>query len=241
MPKPTFFKLPEDKRQRVLTAAIDEFASVPFEAASVNRIVRGAGIAKGSFYQYFDDLVDLYRHLIFVVGAEGKLAALRASPPPSGTGLFDQLAHTAHVSLRWAMSEPRLSAASRSLRYPAGPDSPLRSLQEEGRAAALASFTAMIEQGIRSGAVRSDVDVPAAATMLLVSLQEGLDTLVTQRFGFDIVTLCSQPSLSDTVDSDAIDEVVDALIDTLRAGIGGDPDAGELDLDAVMEHYRENT
>ena len=60
MPKPTFHNLPKDKQSRIIDAAIDEFASVPFDAASVNRIVRGAKIAKGSFYQYFENMVDLY-------------------------------------------------------------------------------------------------------------------------------------------------------------------------------------
>ncbi|MCA2000505.1 MAG: TetR/AcrR family transcriptional regulator, partial [Chloroflexi bacterium] len=55
MPKQTFLNLPEEKRQAVVRAAIDEFADYGFEASSVNRIVANSGISKGSFYQYFED------------------------------------------------------------------------------------------------------------------------------------------------------------------------------------------
>ena len=53
MPSTTFFNLPEAKRTIIEAAAIREFAAHGFEGAGVNAIVAGAGIAKGSFYQYF--------------------------------------------------------------------------------------------------------------------------------------------------------------------------------------------
>lgn len=64
MPKDTFFNLPEEKRERIIDAAIDEFAAYPFHQARVTAIADQAGIAKGSFYQYFEDKKDLFKHLI---------------------------------------------------------------------------------------------------------------------------------------------------------------------------------
>lgn len=60
MPKETFFNLKEEKKQRILQAALNEIAENGFEKAGVTRIVKEAGIATGSFYQYFDDLDDLF-------------------------------------------------------------------------------------------------------------------------------------------------------------------------------------
>ena len=60
----TFLRLPEEKRNRVLDAAWDEFSSVPFARASVNQIIRRAGIPRGSFYQYFQDKSDLFSYLL---------------------------------------------------------------------------------------------------------------------------------------------------------------------------------
>ena len=64
MCKETFLRLPEEKRTRILNAAWDEFTTVSFANASINRIIRAAGIPRGSFYQYFEDKDDLFRHLM---------------------------------------------------------------------------------------------------------------------------------------------------------------------------------
>ena len=60
----TFLRLPEEKRTRFLNAAWEEFTSVRFVDASINKIVRRAGIPRGSFYQYFADKDDLFAYLL---------------------------------------------------------------------------------------------------------------------------------------------------------------------------------
>jgi len=64
MPTMTFFNLPEEKRTRLIQGAMDEFVKVPVNKASVSNIILNAGISRGSFYQYFDDINDLYFYLI---------------------------------------------------------------------------------------------------------------------------------------------------------------------------------
>lgn len=60
MPKETFFNLKMEKQQRIFQAALHEIAENGYDKASVTRIVKDAGIATGSFYQYFTDLEDLF-------------------------------------------------------------------------------------------------------------------------------------------------------------------------------------
>ena len=64
MPTNTFFNLPPPKRERLLRAAVSEFMQKPFNEVSVNRIIRAAQIPRGSFYQYFSDKSDLFRHIL---------------------------------------------------------------------------------------------------------------------------------------------------------------------------------
>ena len=64
MIKKTFYNLPEEKRQRVTEAIVDEFANAEDDKVSINRIVQKANISRGSFYQYFDDKLDLVEVLI---------------------------------------------------------------------------------------------------------------------------------------------------------------------------------
>lgn len=64
MPTERFFHLPEEKKKRIIRASLNEFARVPFDEISINRIVQGAEIARGSFYQYFEDKYDLQKFLL---------------------------------------------------------------------------------------------------------------------------------------------------------------------------------
>ena len=61
MPKETFLKLPEEKKNKIIKAAKKEFERVPLEQASIKNIVEDAEISRGSFYQYFESKEDLLR------------------------------------------------------------------------------------------------------------------------------------------------------------------------------------
>lgn len=64
MPKSTFYRLSEEKQQRILEAAKQEFLRVPFQEASINKIIKAAEIPRGSFYQYFQDKEDIFLYAI---------------------------------------------------------------------------------------------------------------------------------------------------------------------------------
>ena len=64
MPKSTFFNLPKDKQEHIFRHAMEEFARHPYEQASLSEIVKKAGIAKGSMYQYFSGKKDLYKYVV---------------------------------------------------------------------------------------------------------------------------------------------------------------------------------
>ena len=64
MPSATFFRLPEEKRQRLIDACWEELTQVRFADVSINRIIAAARIPRGSFYQYFEDKEDLIRYLL---------------------------------------------------------------------------------------------------------------------------------------------------------------------------------
>lgn len=82
MIKKTFYNLPEEKRQRIISAVMNEFSSSATEKVSINRIIKAANISRGSFYQYFDDKVDLVEVLIKTfadISVEGGRKALEYS------------------------------------------------------------------------------------------------------------------------------------------------------------------
>lgn len=82
MIKKTFYNLPEEKRQRIISAVMNEFSSSATEKVSINRIIKAANISRGSFYQYFDDKVDLVEVLVQTfadISVEGGRKALEYS------------------------------------------------------------------------------------------------------------------------------------------------------------------
>lgn len=64
MVKTTFKNLPKEKRDRFLEAAKNEFSHADYNNASINKIIKEAGISRGSFYTYFDTKADLVRCLL---------------------------------------------------------------------------------------------------------------------------------------------------------------------------------
>ena len=64
MPTETFKNLNDEKKQNILNAARNEFSKVSFSESSINKIIKEAGISRGSFYMYFIDKEDLYETVI---------------------------------------------------------------------------------------------------------------------------------------------------------------------------------
>lgn len=59
----TFLNLNPEKQAKIQEALLTEFSTHPLAEAQVAPIVKKAGIARGAFYKYFDDLTDAYRYI----------------------------------------------------------------------------------------------------------------------------------------------------------------------------------
>lgn len=70
MPKKTFYNLTAEKQEVIMCAARKEFARVPLAEASIAQIIKEADIARGSFYQYFEDKDDLFMEIAAQEGKE---------------------------------------------------------------------------------------------------------------------------------------------------------------------------
>lgn len=64
---PEFNKLKVDKQERIVSAAVREFAVHGFRNASTNAIVKDAGIGKGMLFRYFKSKKDLYVYCCYRV------------------------------------------------------------------------------------------------------------------------------------------------------------------------------
>lgn len=73
MPLSTFYNLPDEKKNLIISASIEEFSSNSYSSASINNICKKSNIAKGSFYQYFSDKLDLYVFIMRLAIEEKKI------------------------------------------------------------------------------------------------------------------------------------------------------------------------
>lgn len=61
--KPAYYKITQEKQERIEQAAMEEFAHHSFNEASLNNIIKSAGISKGGMFKYIEDKTDLYLHI----------------------------------------------------------------------------------------------------------------------------------------------------------------------------------
>jgi AcrR family transcriptional regulator len=164
MPKQTFFNLPDKKRQTIVNVAIDEFADYGFESASINRIVANSGISKGSFYQYFDDKLDLFKHLVEIMAQEKTEYFKDKHPPGANLDTFQFYRWLIKTGMGFNATNPRLVQAisrvllSEGMFY--GKDF------EVYRQQSTLALTAMLQQAIERGEVDPSIDVELAVMII---------------------------------------------------------------------------
>ena len=164
MPKQTFLNLPLEKRETIMNAAIEEFAENGLENASTNRIVKNSGIAKGSFYQYFEDKQDVFMHMLDVIEQKEMEFFKDRHPPSNNMDTFQYFRWMVKTGMEFGLAHPRAIQAA------------WRVLLGEGlyygknlagyREKTTNALTMMIKQAIERGEVDPSVDVKLAVMVM---------------------------------------------------------------------------
>ncbi len=215
VPKPTFFNLPEEKRQRLIDLAVEEFATHDYRVASVSRIVARAGIAKGSLYQYFDDKRDLFLYLLKVAVDQRRLDFLRdAQPAAEGRGFFDMLRWMLSGSVQTARAHPQLSQFALRA-YTA--DLPFADeALEQGKSMARDYMRGLVERGIAQGELAAGLD-PEVATAIIIAVMTEFNAVYLKRLGVAPDTLTGNDL--DIFETEAAHRLFDDFIAILERGL----------------------
>ena len=204
MPKDTFFNLPEEKRRFILDCAVDEFAEYGFERASTNRIVAAAGIAKGSFYQYFVDKFDVYEYILTSLMADRKLQITKdESPKIDDMPFFDFFRSMLRTIIREFLQKPKLIRIS--VDFWSMPVMMQNRIYSRYDRDAQNYFIPFIEARVKAGEIAPDVNVRMLGDMLL-----------TMSMSF-AQTLMSTPA--EEISETMVDELVDKMERILSRGI----------------------
>jgi len=176
MPKRTFFRLDEDKRERVIRAAIDEFRKNGFENAKVGAIAQNSSIANGSIYQYFDDKRELFVYCVNWT-VENFIRDLERQMPLAGMDLFEYLQSGLPGRVAYWRQEPELAMFAHDLMsgdvaFPFGEQNTVKGMYG-------AHIPKLISNGKKWGALRDDID-EGLITAFITSIVREAEELVYQ-------------------------------------------------------------
>ncbi len=219
MPKDTFFHLPQEKRQLIEAVAIAEFAENSSKSASVNAIVNNSGIAKGSFYQYFENMDDLYQYVLKII-KDRKMELISTLPlPANNLDTFRYLQRLLQIDLAFELRFPLLAKVERRYYF----ENPVTSsidpetgqrLSGDGR------FHAFLSQGVFHDDIATWVDTDLAAYVLGI-VSRWLSPYLLERMEQDSgkpvdvnLDVSHDPQLQDLLEN---------LMDLLMAGMARDP------------------
>ena len=170
MARNRFDNLDPDKQEAILRAAGEEFAAKGFEAASINRIILGSGMSKGSVYYYFEDKADLFttvveRGTLRILAEIGWPALEVLGPDEFWDALLELTRRSVEVMHRedWWI---KIGRAYHRLRREGGGGSALDRLTDLGRE----MWRAIISRGQVLGVIRTDLPLD-----LLVEITMGAD------------------------------------------------------------------
>jgi AcrR family transcriptional regulator len=164
MPKQTFLNLPEEKRDMIIHAAVDEFTHYGLENASTNRIVAGSGISKGSFYQYFEDKYDLFHYLLEIIAREKEEFFKDRHPPGKNMDTFQYFHWMIKAGMEFNSAYPRLTQAMVRVLFVEGMYyGPYFAEYHKRLTDALAM---MIGRAIKNGEVDPSIDVELAVMVM---------------------------------------------------------------------------
>jgi AcrR family transcriptional regulator len=233
MPAATFFALPAERRDRLVREAIREFSDHPYAQASLSQIARRSRIAKGSFYQYFDDKLDLYRWLVteeaarekrafLQEGASGRSATRSPSPSPTQTegdywAGFETLIER---GMAFLVERPRLARLTAAAADPtAGAD--VRGLHRAICEAGIDELRAHLQQGIASGAIRNpDVNLDVATRLVAAIVGPGLTDVVLQELGAELHEVLASDSLRKRLGPARRRRLAHQAVLLIRGGLG---------------------
>ena len=214
MPKATFHNLSDEKRERFIGAALDEFALHDYRSASVSRIVETLGIAKGSLYQYFDGKKELYRHLVGIA-AQTKFRSIDEALPIDAQAFFERFERTVFHGAAFDFSEPRFASILYNATYEPSPETVDVSAQLQN--ASFQYLRDLVVAGIARGDLRSDIDV-GYAVFALYHLTVSLRDYLTDRFGFSFRDAVRQ-GLGSPISEHELRSVIAELVALLRGGL----------------------
>lgn len=168
--KPTFENISQEKRIKILSTAVEEFATKGFENANINMIAKKAQVSVGSLYKYFDTKFDLFLTSVnYGVGClEQILAPVIASDEDIMIKLEKIVRAAINFSKKNAVMIKLYNEFTTESNYELG-----QQISEKLERITADAYKQAIIQGQVAGEIRTDID-PAMAAFMVDNLLMGV-------------------------------------------------------------------
>ena len=207
MPNETFFRLPSEKKERVMRAAVGEFVRNGFERAKVEDIASSAGVAKGSMYQYFQDKREIFLYCA-QWGLDLIMRKLDQRAHTSGMDVFEYFQETVGKE-EVVQEEHELALFMQAIaREPGLADETMRAMYEVADIYVLQ----LIRNSIEKGVVRKGVDEELLKEYFL-----GVTDRFKRRWMAKYIDFSSDQSLHHM---DDLKRELEQMLDLLKNGMG---------------------
>jgi AcrR family transcriptional regulator len=218
MPTSTFFALPAERRDRLIREAVAEFSERSFAEASLSQIAQRARIPKGSFYQYFDDKLDLYRWLLTDEAPRHKRAFLGAAAR-SGDFWADFEAQVER-GMAFLVEHPRLARLTAAAADPSA-DPAVRGLHQAICDAGIEELRALLAEGASSGALpAAELDLDVATRLVAAVVGPGLTDVVLSELGAELHELLASERLRRRLGPARRRRLAHQAVLLIRSGLG---------------------
>lgn len=210
MPKETFYNLPETKREKLTAAATEEFAQANFHTASINQICKNARIAKGSFYQYFADKLDLYVYVMRLAVSEKIKYFSVVLEAFEELTLLEQIRLLFSKGIEFTHKHPVYAALGEQFAKE-DDETAINAVLEQGEEQAQDLFINMIDNAKAKGEINPAVD-SFALCMLLQSVNRSVNKYMLDKF----------ENVDYETNKKEVDDFIDSLLNIIFAGIQHD-------------------
>ncbi|GKT07898.1 TetR/AcrR family transcriptional regulator [Desulforhabdus sp. TSK] len=210
-PRSTFIKLEDEKQQRILDTAVDEFADHGFKQASVNRIVQKLGIAKGSIFQYFGTKEGLF-NFIFNHAVELVRQSLRqVKQETAEADFFERIEESVMAGVRFIRKHPKIYRIYLKMIFQE--DFPLRTeFLQQVHLFSAEYLKPLVERGVARGELRPELNVDLAVFFL--------DALMDRFLQAHCVSFLDAGAGLYQAPEEVLEAKVLALIEILQQGMG---------------------
>ncbi len=161
--KATFDNISQEKRERIINAATTEFALKGFDNANINNIAKKADVSVGSLYKYFENKQDLFLTIIHynISTVEDLLKALAVSDED----ILLKAERIIRTIQSYSKQNPLIIKLYNVMTSENNPRFASQFAYEmESMSARI--YRIAIEEGKKTGDVRSDIDSAFAAYLL---------------------------------------------------------------------------